>query len=110
MLSLWARIRIDAIEVSHLGRIRLIACLALACEAVRFDGCTVCYRGARYRCCSASYRKAKQMAPPNGAAEVSLHSCRAPDLISGSIDRVEPALTAIIQRRLRIMSAMYFND
>jgi hypothetical protein len=106
MSPLWARIRVDAIEVSNLGRIRLIACLALISGIIRFVGHPVGHHGARGRRCNANYRKTKQMAP---------YSYPVPELTCGSIDHAEPALIAIVLlaivlRKLRIMCATYLND
>jgi hypothetical protein len=88
MSSLWARIRVDAIEVSNLGRVCLIPCSALISGIVRFDERLVGHHGARGRRCDANYREAKQMAPPNSDIEMLLHSF-------GSTDRAKPALIAI---------------
>jgi hypothetical protein len=88
MSSLWARIRVDAIEVSNLGRVCLIPCSALISGIVRFDERLVGHHGARGRRCDANYREAKQMAPPNSDLEMLLHNF-------GSTDRAKPALIAI---------------
>jgi hypothetical protein len=115
MSSLWARIKVDAIEVSNLGRVCLIPCPALISGIVRFDERLVGHHGARGRRCDANYREAKQMAPPNSDLEMLLHNYPAPELICGSIDRAEPALIAIVLlaivlRKLSIIGATYLND